>query len=89
MADELTDLHDRLALIEGLTRHPGWEVYQDFIRHRINEETRGLLSGSAATLEEYRARAGWVQGAAYALETEKHLRLMIDQREQRIREDAA
>jgi hypothetical protein len=66
--NELRDLQERAHLIREMTRTPAWELLRDYCSTVVDAKTRNLLSGHAATVEEYRADAGFVSGARFVLE---------------------
>jgi len=64
---EYRDLIERAHLLKELQNHPGWSVWHDHVRRRIDAKQREMLAGRDS-LEAYRYTAGWIEGMAYALD---------------------
>jgi hypothetical protein len=75
---ELRALVERNAQVQELTKHPGWELYCDFVRHRLAIEQGLLIRGNFDSLEDYKKKAGWVAGAIYALEAPDALMKLVE-----------
>ena len=75
---EFRDLLDRAQQIRELSQHPGWPVYADFVRDKAIRQQNALLAGTAQTFEEYKERAGWIQGAQFALDAPKHVETAVE-----------
>jgi hypothetical protein len=82
---ELRQLTEQAHRIRKLTEHPDWAVLVEYVQGRIEAEQRWLMNGHAKTVEDYRGRAGWVQGAMHVLEAPDR----IDEEVKRAREEAA
>lgn len=67
---ELTELAHR---VRKLTETADWQLLEAHVRMRIDGEQRWLMNGHAKTVEDYRGRAGWLQGALYVLEAPDRL----------------
>jgi len=65
--NELRNLQEQAHQIRELQNQPGWLILRDYVRAHIQRKQHFLLNGNAKTLEDYRAVAGWVQGAEFAL----------------------
>ena len=64
----LRELIEIQARITKLTENPDWAVLVDYVNGKIEHEQRWLMNGNAKTVEDYRGKAGWVQGAQHVLE---------------------
>lgn len=65
--DELRDLQERAHQIRELQAMPQWAMLHDYVSAMVNAKNRSLLNGNAKTIEEYRADAGWINGALFVL----------------------
>ena len=71
--DELRDLVERAYQIRELQQSEGWLLLKDYVATQVNAKNRHLLNGHARSLEDYRAEAGWIQGAMFVLEAADRL----------------
>jgi len=77
---ELRELQEQAHHLRELQVQPGWLILRDYVKQHIARKQQFLLNGNAKTLEDYRAVAGWVQGAEFAL-------TVGDQLEERLERD--
>jgi hypothetical protein len=74
----LRGLIEQAHLLDELTRHPGWEVLEDFCLRGPQGSAKkqtALVNGTAKTLEEYKERCGELRGIHFVLDAPK----MVDQ----------
>lgn len=81
----LRELTERAHRIRKLTETPDWQVLVEYVQTRVEAEQKWLMSGHAKTVEDYRGKAGWVQGAMHVLEAPDR----IDDEVKRMREGEA
>ena len=91
MSDELRDLIERNALVQEMTRHPGWDLLADYMRAQMEAKQRSLLLGNADTIEDYRHQTGWLQGVTATLSAPEALAEQVQREEgkEQQRDDAA
>ena len=70
---ELADLVERQHRIKKLTETEDWKLLVDYCASQINSQQAYLMNGYAKTVEEYRGKAGWVQGAQFVLSAPERL----------------
>src|SRR5262245_39561628 len=87
--NELRDLVERAFQIRELQGTQGWALLKDYVASAVNAKNRWLLNGNAKTIEEYRAEAGWVQGAMFVLEASERLDTQIGEARERMAEEKA
>lgn len=84
MTDEqFHDLIERAHQVSELVDQPGWRVLAEEITRRADAEQRRLLDGQAESVEEYRAWAGWIQGAKAALLVPERLAERVERERKR------
>jgi hypothetical protein len=76
--DELRDLIERAYEITEMQQETGWVYLRDYVTAQIQAKNRHLLNGHAKTIEEYRAEAGWIQGAMFVLEAAQQLNEQVE-----------
>lgn len=72
--DVVRGLIEQAHLLDELTRHPGWEVLEDFCLRGPQGSAKkqtALINGAARTLEEYKERVGELKGIHFVLDAPK------------------
>jgi hypothetical protein len=87
--DELRDLVERAYQIRELQQSDGWALLRDYVATQVNAKNRHLLNGHARTIEDYRAEAGWIQGAMFVLEAADRLDEQLAAMRARVDEEKA
>lgn len=87
--EDLRQLVEQAHQIRELTKHPGWVVYEDWLKHRILGEQRSLLAGNVTDIQEYKLRAGLIRGVTMALTAADDTQTLVDNERGRQRDDAA
>jgi hypothetical protein len=64
---EYRDLQERSALIEELSKHPGWTMLVDRAHATLAARQQRLIGGRIKDYEEYRAECGFIDGAFFVL----------------------
>jgi hypothetical protein len=86
---ELRELVERAYQIRELQQTEGWILLKDYVASQVQHKNRWLLNGHARSLEEYRAEAGWVQGAMFVLEAADRLDEQVAAARERAEEEKA
>lgn len=80
-AEQLRELQELAHQLDELTKHPGWEVYVDFVLFGAGGQRhhqQRVISGACKTTEEYQHQVGWIAGSQHALDAPKNVRKMAD-----------
>lgn len=87
--DAYRDLIEKAHVVRALTQEPGWQVLVEKVARRADERNKWLLDGRAESVEEYRAWAGWVQGAKAILQIPADLDRAVENESKRRQEERA
>lgn len=72
MDDELfRALQEQSHHLLELTKHPGWEVFVDYLRFAPDGgavRQNQLVNGGAKDFNDYSLRVGWLKGVQYAID---------------------
>lgn len=71
--DDLRELVEQAHLLREFRKDPGYSVWENSCRHRVEAKRREMIAGKPRTIEEYRYTAGWIEGAEFALGALEHL----------------
>ena len=87
--DEYRALQEQAHQINELTRHPGWEVFLDFLRFSpaaLAKRQIQLLQGAAKTFPDYTQRVGWIEGVQFAIDAPERVQALVNNEADRRRE---
>ena len=87
--EEVRELVERVYQIRELQKTEGWALLRDYVGAQIQAKNRHLLNGHAKSLEDYRAEAGWIQGAMFVLEAADRLDQHLTDTRARVAEEKA
>lgn len=64
-------------MIRELKTHPAWEVYEDWLRFRLQQHSRRVMGGKISSLEAYREECGIVRGLTVAIKAEEDVEELV------------
>jgi len=64
--NEFRDLQERSALIEEISRQPGWDMLVDRAHATLASVQQSILNGKLDP-DDYKSRCGFVEGAFFVL----------------------
>ena len=65
--EELREMQERVVQIRELQQHRSWPIYEDWLRHRLQQHQKRILAGNIEDIPTYRHQAGIVAGLTTAI----------------------
>ena len=85
--DEYRQLIETSYQLHQLTEHPGWNVLERYLEREVISPAREALLTGTLSYENYRAKAGFIDGAGRALKAYKEVGAQVE-RERKRRQEA-
>ena len=76
--DEFRDLQERSALIEEISRHPGWDMLVDRAHVTLASMQQSIINGRL-NRSDYKNRCGFVEGAFFVLHLPDKVRKELEE----------
>lgn len=87
--DDFRELIERADQVRQVMQHPGWVIYEDWLRHKAQPHQKRVLDGNFSDMADYRESVGFGKGIVAALSALVELEMLVENERARRVDDSA